>query len=375
MLSGEEFHRDYFSKLLPSWLGEAFSHPFWDRMMSGKGSARLYTGWLFELYHYTRNANRHMPLSCALHRLEGDQGPAREALRGGVEPLPLLREVAEGARLHRRGDRAHVGAAADDARAVELHAPGRARGRARVLDLLGGARGHHDRSRHVQPVLREGRASSTASRRARSQPIFAHLDLDVKYGTPICSSRSCSTVDTMSAERAVARARATATSWSSTSGCGPRTSSATTKSKPTRCRAGRSIRSGTDASTEGRCHHGDHATAPQRTAKVSDAADQVAIEYLSQRDRARRRGRAAVPQDAAAPRRQDAASTGSPSGSRSRRRASPRSPKQLKATGRARASRTTRRADDDRRRVLRDPSQVLHDTGCSRSTSTRCGRS
>lgn len=33
--------------------------------MSGKGSARLFTGWLIELYHYTKNANRHMPLSCA----------------------------------------------------------------------------------------------------------------------------------------------------------------------------------------------------------------------------------------------------------------------------------------------------------------------
>src|SRR5512146_2860482 len=32
-LSGEELHRDYFSKFLPSWLEEAFSHPFWDRMM------------------------------------------------------------------------------------------------------------------------------------------------------------------------------------------------------------------------------------------------------------------------------------------------------------------------------------------------------
>lgn len=37
-LSGEEFHRDYFSKFLPSWLDEAFSHPFWDRMMSGEES-------------------------------------------------------------------------------------------------------------------------------------------------------------------------------------------------------------------------------------------------------------------------------------------------------------------------------------------------
>jgi thiaminase len=64
-LSGAEFHRDYFSKILPAWLGQAFAHPFWERMTTGKGTKRLFTGWLFELYHYTRNANRHMPLSCA----------------------------------------------------------------------------------------------------------------------------------------------------------------------------------------------------------------------------------------------------------------------------------------------------------------------
>lgn len=63
-LTGLEFHAK-FSSVLRSWLSEAFSHPFWERMMSGKGSARLFTGWLIELYHYTKNANRHMPLSCA----------------------------------------------------------------------------------------------------------------------------------------------------------------------------------------------------------------------------------------------------------------------------------------------------------------------
>jgi pyrroloquinoline quinone (PQQ) biosynthesis protein C len=63
-ISGVEFHKR-FSSVLDSWLSEAFSHPFWERMMSGKGSARLFTGWLIELYHYTKNANRHMPLSCA----------------------------------------------------------------------------------------------------------------------------------------------------------------------------------------------------------------------------------------------------------------------------------------------------------------------
>jgi pyrroloquinoline quinone (PQQ) biosynthesis protein C len=63
-LTGLEFHAK-FSSVLSSWLSEAFEHPFWERMMSGKGSARLFTGWLIELYHYTKNANRHMPLSCA----------------------------------------------------------------------------------------------------------------------------------------------------------------------------------------------------------------------------------------------------------------------------------------------------------------------
>jgi thiaminase len=66
-LSGVDLHT-MFNKLLPSWLDEAFSHPFWERMTSGNGSKRMYSGWLIELYHYTRNANRHMPLSCAFNR-------------------------------------------------------------------------------------------------------------------------------------------------------------------------------------------------------------------------------------------------------------------------------------------------------------------
>src|SRR5450432_3739732 len=63
-LTGVELHT-LFNKVLPSWLDEAFSHPFWEQMTSGNGSRRMYSGWLIELYHYTRNANRHMPLSCA----------------------------------------------------------------------------------------------------------------------------------------------------------------------------------------------------------------------------------------------------------------------------------------------------------------------
>jgi pyrroloquinoline quinone (PQQ) biosynthesis protein C len=72
-MSGLEFHAK-FSSVLDSWLSEAFSHPFWERMMNGQGSARLFTGWLVELYHYTRNANRHMPLSCA----HADEKPIKQ---------------------------------------------------------------------------------------------------------------------------------------------------------------------------------------------------------------------------------------------------------------------------------------------------------
>jgi pyrroloquinoline quinone (PQQ) biosynthesis protein C len=69
-MTGLEFHAR-FNAVLSSWLTEAFAHPFWERMMSGKGSARLFTGWLVELYHYTKNANRHMPLSCAFAHEKG----------------------------------------------------------------------------------------------------------------------------------------------------------------------------------------------------------------------------------------------------------------------------------------------------------------
>ena len=57
-MTGLEFHAR-FNGVLTSWLSEAFAHPFWERMMSGKGSARLFTGWLIALYHYTKTATRH----------------------------------------------------------------------------------------------------------------------------------------------------------------------------------------------------------------------------------------------------------------------------------------------------------------------------
>lgn len=69
-VSGKELC-DHFSAKLDAWLARAFAHTFWDRMLSGQGSSRLFAGWLFELYHYTKNANRHMPLAVAHARHKG----------------------------------------------------------------------------------------------------------------------------------------------------------------------------------------------------------------------------------------------------------------------------------------------------------------
>jgi hypothetical protein len=199
-LSGEQFHADFFSKMLPSWLGEAFSHPFWDRMMTGKGSAKLYIGWLFELYHYTRNANRHMPLSCAF----ADSKPIK-ALRakhyaeewnhyhyfakslkacgftdetiGDSIPLPMTLALSNFMRQ----------AAREDVLAYSICSA--------VLEGTTTDRGTYS------PYY-EKAAELYNIPKGAVQPIFAHLDLDVKYGHSDLFLDILKTVDKMSAKRA-----------------------------------------------------------------------------------------------------------------------------------------------------------------------------
>lgn len=199
-LSGEEFHRDYFSKFLPAWLEEAFSHPFWDRMMTGKGSARLYTGWLFELYHYTRNANRHMPLSCAYthskpikslrakHYAEEWNhfhyfakslkalGFSEEQVRTSV-PLPMTLALSNFMRQ----------AAREDVLAYSICSA--------VLEGTTTDRGTYS------PYY-EKAAELYGIPRGAVTPIFAHLDLDVQYQHSNLFLDICRTVGRMSAQRA-----------------------------------------------------------------------------------------------------------------------------------------------------------------------------
>ena len=64
-MSGAEFYKQCFSKNIDSWIDNAFSHKTWGEMMNGRADVNVFIGWLFELFHYTKNANRHMPLAVA----------------------------------------------------------------------------------------------------------------------------------------------------------------------------------------------------------------------------------------------------------------------------------------------------------------------
>jgi pyrroloquinoline quinone (PQQ) biosynthesis protein C len=199
-VSGEAFHRDHFSKVLPSWLDEAFSHPFWERMMSGRGSARLFTGWLIELYHYTRNANRHMPLSCAFAREKPIKllrakhyaeewnhyhyfmkslkalGFTDTDIKESV-PLPMTLALSNFMRQ----------AAREDVLAYSICSA--------VLEGTTTDRRtynpYYDKAGELYGIPREA-----------IQPIYAHLDLDVQYQHSDLFHEILATVETISAERA-----------------------------------------------------------------------------------------------------------------------------------------------------------------------------
>jgi pyrroloquinoline quinone (PQQ) biosynthesis protein C len=199
-ISGDAFHRDVFSRCLPAWLSEAFSHPFWERMMSGKGSARLFTGWMIELFHYTKNANRHMPLACAMTRDKAIKllrakhyaeewnhyhyfskslkalGYAPDAIDASV-PLPMTLALANFMRQ----------AAREDVLCYSVCSA--------VLEGTTTDRGtygpYYARASELYGIPKEAIA-----------PIYAHLDLDVQYGHSDLFREILCTVPEISAARA-----------------------------------------------------------------------------------------------------------------------------------------------------------------------------
>jgi pyrroloquinoline quinone (PQQ) biosynthesis protein C len=199
-LSGEAFHRDVFTPILPSWLEQAFSHPFWERMTSGRGSTRMFSGWLIELYHYTRNANRHMPLSCAhtrekpLKLLRAKHyseewnhyhyftkslkalGFSEESVRESV-PLPMTLALSNFMRQ----------AAREDILAYSICSA--------VLEGTTTDRGAY--SPYYQQCAEHYQIPKEAI-----QPIFAHLDLDVQYQHSDLFLDILKNVEAITAERA-----------------------------------------------------------------------------------------------------------------------------------------------------------------------------
>ncbi len=178
-VSGEAFYHEHFAPVLDAWLGEAFSHPFWERMSSGRGSARLYTGWTLELYHYTRNANRHMPLSAAHAR---DKAVKLLRARHYTEEWNHYHYFAKALR--------HLGL---DAEAIEASVP-----LAMTLALSNFMRQAAREDVLAYSVCSAVLEGTTASRRAYDpyheqvvalygvpreavKPIYDHLDLDVQY--------------------------------------------------------------------------------------------------------------------------------------------------------------------------------------------------
>jgi len=198
-MTGLEFHAS-FSAVLNSWLSEAFAHPFWTRMMTGKGSARLFTGWLIELYHYTKNANRHMPLSAAMaHEKPIKQlrakhyaeewnhyhyfmrslkalGFAEDQIADSV-PLPMTLALSNFMRQ----------AARQDVLAYSICSAG--------LEGTTTDRGtynpYYQKAGELYGIPKEA-----------IEPIYAHLDLDVQYQHSDLFKDILETVPQMSAERA-----------------------------------------------------------------------------------------------------------------------------------------------------------------------------
>lgn len=199
-IDGLRFHDENFEPILTAWLYKAFSHPFWQVMINGEGSARLFAGWLFELYHYTKNANRHMPLAAAecsdkvvktlfakhyheewnhyhfFARALSAMGYDRKAIENS-KPLPMTMEMSNFMRQ----------AARRDSLAYAICSA--------VLE------GTTVDRQSFNPFY-EAVVTHYDIPRAAVQPIYDHLDLDLKYQHSNLFRDICAANGNLSAERA-----------------------------------------------------------------------------------------------------------------------------------------------------------------------------
>ncbi len=200
VISGEEFHKRYFSPAMDHWLDRAFSHPSWERLMQGQESKNVFIGWLFELFHYTKNANKHMPLAVAYckHKSTKTQlavhykeewnhyhffrkcleelGFTREEVESS-NPLPMTDEMANFMREAARTD--FVAYAACSA-------------------VLEGTTTDNKTYDNFYKVMQQKYDIPAAA----IKPIYDHLELDQKYGHADLFAEVCSSIGDITNERA-----------------------------------------------------------------------------------------------------------------------------------------------------------------------------
>lgn len=200
VLDGEEFHTNYFSPTMDHWLDRAFSHPSWERLMQGQESKNVFIGWLFELFHYTKNANKHMPLAVAhckhkntktllaVHYKEEwnhyhffrkcleELGFTREEVENS-NPLPMTDEMANFMREAARTN--FVAYAACSA-------------------VLEGTTTDNKTYDNFYKVMQEKYDIPAAA----IKPIYDHLELDQKYGHADLFAEVCKSIGQVTNERA-----------------------------------------------------------------------------------------------------------------------------------------------------------------------------
>jgi len=199
-MSGKEFYDVYFDKALDLWLDRAFSHPSWEAMMNGKEDKNVFIGWLFELFHYTKNANKHMPLAVAhcKHKYTKEQlsihykeewnhyhffrrslealGFSREEVENS-DPLPMTDEMSNFMREAARTD--YLAYAACSA-------------------VLEGTTVDNNTYDNFYGVVQKKYDIPQAA----IQPIYDHLALDAKYGHSNLFKDICNSVNELTNERA-----------------------------------------------------------------------------------------------------------------------------------------------------------------------------
>lgn len=199
-MTGREFYQKHYLKHIDTWLDYAFSHSSWQNMLDGKENKNVFIGWLFELFHYTKNANRHMPLSVAycknkkvktlLAEHYKEEWSHYHYFRSALQPLGYSRdEVDQSAALPMTEEMSNFmrQAARDDVLCYAI-----------CSAILEGTTIDNTTYDSFYAVVKEKYDLPQSA----IQPIYDHLELDAKYGHANLFEEICDSIGEISNERA-----------------------------------------------------------------------------------------------------------------------------------------------------------------------------